>query len=68
MYDNDILYEIKEIDMLIVRKILSDAKKNKDLPFSPIQGKIINYLVEKKLAQKGICICGKRILRIMSLA
>ena len=45
MYDNDILYEIKEIDMLIVRKILSDAKKNKDLPFSP---KIINYLVEKK--------------------
>ncbi len=48
MYDNDILYEIKEIDMLIVRKILSDAKKNKDLPFSPIQGKIINYLVEKK--------------------
>lgn len=46
--DSNILYEIKEVDMLLIRKILNEAKKNNDLPFSPIQGKIINYLIERK--------------------
>lgn len=46
MGKSQILYAIKEIDMLIIREILKNTKNGNCTPVTPIQGRIINYLFE----------------------
>lgn len=48
MNKDSILFELKEIDMLLVRRIMKEAKKCKEPPLSPIQGRIITYLLKHK--------------------
>lgn len=48
MDQNSILYELKEIEMLIARKISKRAKENHHPPMSPPQVRIVNYLLTHK--------------------
>lgn len=48
MCNDEILYEIKEIDMLILRKVLNMSKNNNYSTFSPVQGRIVKYLLDNK--------------------
>lgn len=48
MRNDEILYEIKEIDMLILRKVLNMSKNNNYSTFSPVQGRIVKYLLDNK--------------------
>lgn len=48
MNKDSILFELKEIDMLVLRKVMHDAKKCNHPPLSQVQGKIINYLLKYK--------------------
>lgn len=48
MEQNSILYELKEINMLLTRTALKEAKKNNHPPMSPPQVRIINYLLRQK--------------------
>ncbi len=57
MDGNDILYEIKELDRLIIKKILNESKKNNQPHFSQVQIKIIKYLLknqDKKVFQRDL--------------
>ncbi len=57
MCNNEILFEIKEIDMLILRKVLNMSKNNNYSTFSPIQGRIVKYLLDnedKKVFQRDL--------------
>lgn len=57
MCNDEILYEIKEIDMLILRKVLNMSKNNNYSNFSPVQGRIVKYLLDnegKKVFQRDL--------------
>ena len=57
MCNEQILYEIKEIDMLILRKVLNISKQNNYRTFSPVQGRIVKYLLDnedKKVFQRDL--------------
>lgn len=43
-----ILFELKEIDLLIAREIMHNAKLLKEPPLSPVQARIICYLLNHK--------------------
>ncbi len=48
MSKDSILFELKEINRLMIKKIIYDTKKENPSPLSPVQVKIINYLLEHR--------------------
>lgn len=48
MMRKSVLFELKEIDLLIAREIMHHTKTSENLPLSPVQARIINYLLEHK--------------------
>ena len=48
MMRKSVLFELKEIDLLIAREIMHHTKISENLPLSPVQARIINYLLEHK--------------------
>lgn len=52
-----ILFELKEIDLLLARKIMCHTKISKNPPLSPVQARIICYLLnhkDKKVYQRDL--------------
>lgn len=45
---DSILFELREINRLMIKKVIYNAKKGNQLPLSPVQVKIINYLLKHR--------------------